>query len=75
MSDDPYYDFNDPTYCYEGTNVLRNRLNIRDAKRLSEAETSFTFMRMMELDKNPVKGKFDIDHLKEIHDKFHSETN
>lgn len=73
MSDEPHYDFNDPTYCYEGTDVLRNRLNIRDTERLSEAETSFTLMRMMELDKNPVNGKFDIDHLKEIHRRLFSD--
>lgn len=42
------YDYEeDGTYCYPGTNVLRNKLNIRDGDRLSDAERSISLVRMM----------------------------
>ena len=51
------YDYEeDGTYCYPGTNVLRNKLNIRDGDRLSDAERSISLVRMMELEEHPIKG-------------------
>lgn len=62
------YDYEeDGTYCYPGTGVLRNRLNIRDGEKLSEAERSISLIRMMELEEHPIKGDYDLDHLKMIH--------
>lgn len=73
MSDEPYYDFEDPTYCYPGTNVLRNKLNIHDADSLAIAETSISMAQMIYLNLNPVEGVFDSNHLKEIHRRLFSE--
>ena len=73
MNDEPYYDFEDPTYCYPGTNVLRNKLGIRDAEALSSAETGITLLRIMDLARNPVVGRFDSEHLREIHRRLFSD--
>lgn len=56
MSDDPY--------VYPGTNVLRNKLNIRDAGQLDKAERLLVTQRMRE---GVPKGKFDLQHLQAIH--------
>jgi cell filamentation protein len=54
-------------YCYEGTNVLINKLDIRDAKILAEAEAEYTFRSLQVLAQNPVVGRFGFTHLKRIH--------
>ncbi len=62
------YDYEeDGTYCYPGTSVLRNKLNIRDGEKLSDAERSISLVRMIELEEHPIKGNYDLDHLKRIH--------
>ena len=73
MRDEPYYDFEDPTYCYPGTDVLRNKLGIHDSDELSSAEAGITLLRIMDLARNPVAGKFDSDHLREIHRRLFSD--
>ena len=51
------YDYEeDGTYCYPGTGVLKNKLNIRDRDKLSDAERSISLVRMMELEEHPIKG-------------------
>ncbi len=55
------------TYLYPGTQVLINKLDIRDGKRLAQAENDLSFQRAAELLKNPIPGQFDYDHLKRIH--------
>jgi len=57
----------DKTYCYDGSEVLINKLNIRDGKTLFQIEKQLTAIRLLELQKNPIKGSFDFDHLKAIH--------
>lgn len=54
MRDEPYYDFEDPTYCYPGTDVLRNKLGIHDSDELSSAEAGITLLRIMDLARNHV---------------------
>jgi cell filamentation protein len=54
-------------YLYPGTKVLKNKLNIRDARSLNKAEYDFSFQRSAELKSHPINGKFDYDHLKRIH--------
>ena len=54
-------------YCYPNTNVLRNKLNIRDYNLLKVAEEEFTLIKQMELLKNPIKGNFSKSHLMNIH--------
>ena len=54
-------------YCYHDTNVLKNKLNIRDSKHLKTAEEEITLIRQMELLKNPINGNFSKTHLMNIH--------
>lgn len=54
-------------YCYPNTDVLKNKYNIIDKAQLFSAEKDATILRVQELQENPVKGKFDFKHLKEIH--------
>lgn len=57
----------DNTYCYPDTSILINRLDIHDKDKLLTAETSLVATRLYQLQKNPVKGKFDYNHLCRIH--------
>ena len=54
-------------YCYPDSNVLKNKLNIRDNKLLKTAEEEITLIKQMELLKNPLKGNFSKAHLMNIH--------
>ena len=58
----------DTAYCYSGTEVLRNRLNIRSAEKLSIAERKLTMLRIADLLRRPVVGRFDLKHLCRIHE-------
>ena len=57
----------DTNYCYPESDILINKLNIRDRNDLFEAEKSLTFIRLQELQSAPLIGNFDFDHLKDIH--------
>lgn len=57
----------DRTYCYPGSNVLKNKKNITDARELYDAEIHYTSYRLYELQKSPVTGRFDFKHLCAIH--------
>ena len=57
----------DEKYCYPGTNILRNKRNIKDSNILSHFERTMTSLRQRELFSNPIIGNFDLEHLKEIH--------
>lgn len=59
MSKDPY--------SYPDSNVLRNKKDIRDADKLAAYEYRATGARELELQENPIKGKFDLKHLQDIH--------
>ena len=67
MTLDPYFHAKDDTYCYPDSNVLRNLLGINDYDELVSAEGRLTVIAMIQLDADPVKGRFDTDHLKSIH--------
>ena len=54
-------------YCYPDSNVLKNKLNIRENKLLKTAEEEITSIKQMELLKNPIKGNFSKAHLMNIH--------
>ena len=57
----------DLTYCYPNSNVLRNKLNIKNLSELFQAESELTALRLYSLYKNPIKGNFDCKHLQQIH--------
>lgn len=54
-------------YVYPGTNVLRNKLDIRDKDKLFWTEIEYTDARMLMLQDKPIKGNFNLDHLCRIH--------
>ncbi len=56
-----------PNYCYKDTDILINKLNIKNEKDLFNAERTLVTLRTNELFDNPVKGNFDFKHLKSIH--------
>jgi len=57
----------DPYYCYPNSHVLKNNLNIHEAGALADAEREITAVRLGQISKSPVHGKFDLEHLCNIH--------
>ena len=57
----------DDKYCYANSNVLKNKLGLRDPKELLLTEIKFTSARLSYLQSNPIEGNFDFNHLKKIH--------
>ena len=57
----------DRVYCYPDSDVLKNKLNIHDENRLSEAEIKLVSIRLYQLYKKPACGRFDFNHLCRIH--------
>lgn len=54
-------------YCYQDSDVLINKLNIKDSEILSKLEADLTHHRISELEQNPVRGHFGISHILSIH--------
>ncbi len=59
MADDPY--------VYPGTDVLRNRLDIRDAADLAEREAALSAIRIAQLERCFIPGGYDLAHLQATH--------
>jgi cell filamentation protein len=57
----------DNKYCYPDSDVLINKLDIRDLEKLHVFERRLTMLRLLELMDKPVGGKFDFKHLQAIH--------
>ena len=49
----------DRVYCYPGTDVLMNKLGIRDKNKLQDYERRLTMLRLLELTEKPIHGNFD----------------
>ena len=62
-----YNDDGDAKYCYPGTNVLKNKLNIRNLDVLHEAERDYSAVRHAEIATQGVTGDFSLKHLCSIH--------
>lgn len=58
---------NPDPYSYPGTNTLINQFGIKDPDLLKEYEKKFATLRIAELGEKPIKGNFDYQHLKNIH--------
>jgi cell filamentation protein len=54
-------------YVYPGTDVLRNRFDIRNAERLRVAEANSTGPRIALLRARHLPGRYDLDHLRAFH--------
>ena len=67
------YTTSDKIYCYSKTNVLKNKLNIKNNNQLEKVERYITKFRQLDMEKNIVKGNFDLEHLKLIHKKIFSD--
>jgi cell filamentation protein len=59
MADDPY--------VYPGTDVLRNRLDLRDAADLTEREAAISAIRIAQLERRRIPGGYDLAHLQATH--------
>lgn len=57
----------DSKYCYPGTEVYINKFDIKDGELLESVEAELTFNRLVELIDQPVKGNFNLEHIKGIH--------
>ncbi len=53
--------------CYPGTDTLKNKLGIKDEEDLFNAERELVSLRLAELNEKPIKGSFDLNHLRKIH--------
>ena len=62
-----YDDEGDIKYCYPGTNVLKNKLDIQDLDFLHQAERDYSSIRQADLMKKGVTGDFSMKHLCSIH--------
>lgn len=54
-------------YCYENSDVLINKFNIKDETVFYKTERLYAAVRQSELRNNPLDGKLDFNHLKAIH--------
>jgi cell filamentation protein len=57
----------DDTYCYPGTDVLRNKAEITNAEDLDAYEGELSTLRSIEILEIPIAGQFDLAHLRRIH--------
>ena len=57
----------DKIYCYPDSDVLKNRMGIRDKEQLGRLEKRLTMLRILELVDKPVQGRFELKHLQSIH--------
>lgn len=57
----------DRIYCYPDSDVLKNKMGVRDSEQLSQLERQLTMLRLLELIDKPIRGKFDLKHLQAIH--------
>lgn len=62
------YEFEyDSVYCYPNSDVLRNKMDIRDQDRLSKIERDISFIKSTELMKKTSGVSFTAEHLCSIH--------
>ncbi len=61
------YEARDSIYCYKGTNILVNKLDIKDAKLLEKYEKATVAIKLLSLEKQGTSGNFDIIHFSNIH--------
>ena len=62
-----YDEAGDKKYCYPGTNILKNKLNIRDLDVLHDAERDYSSVRHAEIYRQGITGDFTLKHLCSIH--------
>ena len=61
------YEVRNSIYCYPGTNILINKLNIKNNSILQKAENKIVLAKLFELRQNNRIGKFNMEHFVGIH--------
>ena len=64
---DELYEARNSIYCYPDSNVLINKLNIKNNKKLEKAEKMIVLAKLYDLRQNKIKGDFDKAHFINIH--------
>lgn len=68
MRNEYYYEYEqDSFYCYDGSFVLKNKLNILNEDELKAAEREITSLRTAQALINKIEGNFDFKHIAKIH--------
>ena len=65
MSD--LYESRNSIYCYKDTNILVNKLNIKNGEKLNKKDSDISAVKIFELRQNKIKGNFDVKHFTSIH--------
>ncbi len=61
------YETRNSVYCYDNTDILVNKLDIKDKGILKEYERRIVSIKLLELEKNQLVNSFDITHFCNIH--------
>lgn len=54
-------------YLYSGTNILKNKFNIKNQDDLEEMEAEYTSFRLKQIAENKLQGNYDFKHFCEFH--------
>ncbi len=68
MDDEKIYKQRKSKYCYEDSNTLINKLDIKDQKMLQKYEAKITAAKLLSLRQKGITGNFDAEHIKSIHE-------
>ena len=61
------YEARNSIYCYPDSNVLINKLDLKDNKKLEKAEKMIVLAKLYDLRQGKLKGDFDKEHFINIH--------
>ena len=61
------YKHRNSNYCYPGTHILINKLNIKDKNTLQKFEAKITAAKLLDLRQKGIIGNFNAEHLSKIH--------
>ena len=61
------YEHRNSNYCYPNSDVLINKLNIRNNKTLQKYEAKITAAKLLALRQKGIIGNFDVKPVKDIH--------
>ncbi len=61
------YEARNSLYCYENSDVLKNKLNIKENKKLAEIERKLVLAKLYELRQSDKQETFDVTHFISIH--------
>lgn len=65
--EEEFYKNRNSSYCYESSNTLVNKLNIKDEKILQKYEAKITAAKLLGLRQKGITGNFDVRHFISIH--------